>query len=357
MKKFILIAIILLTLGTSNIAHGAIPVAQESNYLVKVGNALVGKLATMDLGTSLRPFGALYAGALTISGITLSGAINAGDQNINNVGTLYVDADNNSGIGSWTDNTIDFISNGITYLKLNTNALTFQGSAPTITTITNKNLTLAPNGSGQTKIGDAGTCLSLATDNDDLCATDDVEVMDTLYTGGMTFADNRGDVPVWNYSVTNASASGTAQSYPILIDGQFIASFYSESDGAGGIQNKTVRVVALQSYGRNQEKQGTDVASATNTTLASDGNTFEITGTTKIDLISSVGWQEGSIVRLVCNESVTLDNGTATSGTNITMKLAGAGDFFCTADDVITLVLSSTTAGGQAWREVSRSVN
>jgi hypothetical protein len=108
-------------------------------------------------------------------------------------------------------------------------------------------------------------------------------------------------------------------------------------------------------YGRNLSMQGVDVASATNTTLSA-GNVFELTGTTKVDLISSVGWQEGSQIILVCNESVDIDHGTATSGTNITIMLAGASDFSCTANDTIGLVLSSTTAGGQAWREIFRSV-
>ena len=249
MKKIIAIAIILLTLAGENIAHGAIPVAQEPNYLLKIGNALVGKLATMDLGTSLRPFGALYAGALTISGITLSGALNAGDQNINNVGTMYVDADNNSGIGSNGDNDISFYVNGLRYLGFSGNNLQFLGGSPTLSTVSNTNLNLVPNGSGQTKVGDAGTCLSLATDNDDLCATDDVEVMDTLYTGGITMATNRGDVPWVDWSVTSSSADGTAQSLPFLIDGQFMMSLYSESDGAGSIDTKEVRTVSIRNYG------------------------------------------------------------------------------------------------------------
>lgn len=106
---------------------------------------------------------------------------------------------------------------------------------------------------------------------------------------------------------------------------------------------------------RLQEAQGTDVASATNITLPSDGNTFELTGTTKVDLISNVGWQEGSEITLICNESVTIDHGTATSSTNVTILLAGAGDFGCTANDNFTLKLQSTTATGQFWGETSRT--
>lgn len=109
--------------------------------------------------------------------------------------------------------------------------------------------------------------------------------------------------------------------------------------------------------GRVLRAQGADVASATNLTLGTDGNSFELTGTTKVDLISNVNWTEGSTVTLIANESVVIDHGTATSGTNIQIKLSGAVDYSMTADDTLTLILSSTTAGGQVWREVGRSVN
>jgi len=98
-----------------------------------------------------------------------------------------------------------------------------------------------------------------------------------------------------------------------------------------------------------------DLASATNLTLGTDGNVFELTGTTKVDLISNVSYQEGAMITLIANESVVIDHGTATSGTNITIMLAGAADYSMTADDTLTLVLSSTTAGGQAWREIART--
>ncbi len=108
---------------------------------------------------------------------------------------------------------------------------------------------------------------------------------------------------------------------------------------------------------RFSETQGTDVASTTNLLLPTDGNAFEVTGTTKIDLISNIGWQEGSTITLICNESVTIDDGTATASTNITIALAGSGDFGCTAQDILVLKLLSTTADGQAWIEQTRSAN
>lgn len=112
----------------------------------------------------------------------------------------------------------------------------------------------------------------------------------------------------------------------------------------------------LKMSSRFQTVQGTDAASATNLTLTNDGNVFELTGTTKVDLISKVNWQEGSTIVLIANESVVIDHGTATSGNNVQIRLAGAVDYSMTAGDTLTLCLSSTTAEGQAWRELARTV-
>jgi len=109
--------------------------------------------------------------------------------------------------------------------------------------------------------------------------------------------------------------------------------------------------------GRLRTGQGADVASATNLTLGTDGNTFEITGTTKIDLIDSTDWGNGDEITLIFNESVTVDDGTATSSNNVTIALAGGADFNATTDDVLKLILSENTSAGQAWRECFRSVN
>ena len=101
--------------------------------------------------------------------------------------------------------------------------------------------------------------------------------------------------------------------------------------------------------------QGADVASAS-TIAVSNGNVFELTGTTAVTLITSTNWQNGSTIILIANENVTITHGTATSGSDITIMLAGAANFAMTANDTLTLVLSSTTAGGVAWREVCRTV-
>jgi hypothetical protein len=112
----------------------------------------------------------------------------------------------------------------------------------------------------------------------------------------------------------------------------------------------------LKVHARMEENQGADVASANDLTLGLDGNTFEITGTTQINLINNSSWSNGSIIHLVFTSTPLIKNGQTTSGSNITILLAGASDFSATAGDVLTLVLSEV-GGTQAWREISRSVN
>ncbi len=102
-------------------------------------------------------------------------------------------------------------------------------------------------------------------------------------------------------------------------------------------------------------KQGTDIASASTIVIPRDGNVFELTGTTAVNLITTTGYQDGFQITLIANENVTINHGTATSGANVTILLSAAGNFAMTANDTLTLVLSSTTAGGQAWREVART--
>ena len=107
--------------------------------------------------------------------------------------------------------------------------------------------------------------------------------------------------------------------------------------------------------GRLKANQGADVASANNLALGTDGNVFEITGTTQINLISNVSWKNGSQITLLFTSTPTVKHNQATSGTNITIQLAGAADFVATAGDTLTLVLCEI-GGTQAWREISRAV-
>jgi len=108
---------------------------------------------------------------------------------------------------------------------------------------------------------------------------------------------------------------------------------------------------------RSLSKQGADVASVAGAiSLGSDGTSFEITGTNAITLISNTVWANGSEVTLLFTSTATLTDGTANSGTDIGMELAGNVNFVASAGATITIILSEI-GGTQRWREKARSVN
>lgn len=162
------------------------------------------------------------------------------------------------------------------------------------------------------------------------------------------------------FSIVDAGLSfGKATDFSMLDDNGSALAFkegantYMLFDTRNGIENIFVNK-PLKMNNRFLGLQGADVASQSTIALG-DGNSFELTGTTAVNLITSTGWQDGSIVTLVANENVTINHGTATSGADITILLAGSLAFSMTANDTLTLILCSTTAGGQAWREICRT--
>lgn len=108
---------------------------------------------------------------------------------------------------------------------------------------------------------------------------------------------------------------------------------------------------------RNAEVQGADVASVAGAiAVGNDGNAFEITGTNAITLISNLNWQNGAVITLAFTSTATLTDGTANSGTDIGMELAGNTNFVASAGATLTLRLLEI-GGTQRWREIARSVN
>lgn len=103
---------------------------------------------------------------------------------------------------------------------------------------------------------------------------------------------------------------------------------------------------------RHQGKKGADVASGGTVTLGTDGNYFDITGTTAIDYITTTDWQAGSIVVLQFDGSVTVNHNTGTVPTNTApILLSGSVNFAATANDTLMLAYD-----GANWREVSRTI-
>ncbi len=156
-------------------------------------------------------------------------------------------------------------------------------------------------------------------------------------------------------TTSSTPASGFTNIYP-KSDGLF----YSKDDA--GVETMASNYgLALSTTGglwsiRNSDKQGADVASVAGAiALGTDGNAFEITGTNAITLISNVNWQNGAVVTLVFTSTASLTDGTANSGTDIGMELAGNANFTGSAGATLSLRLLEV-GGTQRWREISRSV-
>lgn len=129
---------------------------------------------------------------------------------------------------------------------------------------------------------------------------------------------------------------------------------YAISGVSSGTTNEIIYLEGdkrVRFNGRAEETQGADIASATTISLGYDGNTFEITGTSAVEQISNIGWQNGSRVTLFLTSACSFDGGTANSGTDIGLKMnGGAGSQ--TGPGVLTLVLGEI-GGDQKWRETS----
>lgn len=100
------------------------------------------------------------------------------------------------------------------------------------------------------------------------------------------------------------------------------------------------------------ESQGDDIASANNLILDSalNGNVYVITGTTQMNLIEDLDWQDGSKVTLQFAGVLIISHGAAASGDFKPIYLAKGSDYTTTAGDTFTFVLIN----GEWW-EVSNT--
>ncbi|TWI80520.1 hypothetical protein IQ13_3198 [Lacibacter cauensis] len=140
--------------------------------------------------------------------------------------------------------------------------------------------------------------------------------------------------------------------------GKFI--FQTWAPAASGTTQQTVARTELTierqritlGASRFQITQGTDVASANDLTLPNDGNDFRVTGTTQINAITTINWQNGSEITLLFTGSLTVKNNTAGGAGTAVIKLEGGVDFAATADDILKLKLVSGV-----WYQVGKSIN
>lgn len=159
----------------------------------------------------------------------------------------------------------------------------------------------------------------------------------SIVDAGISFATKATDILIFTNNGSSLAIKDGATTYLLF-------------DTRTGIENIFVNM-PFKMNSRYLGKQGSAVASASTIALGTDGNVFELTGTTAVNLITATGWQDGSEIILIANENVIINHGAATSGSDVTILLAGGVNFSMSANDTLTLVLSTTTAGGQAWRE------
>lgn len=119
-----------------------------------------------------------------------------------------------------------------------------------------------------------------------------------------------------------------------------------------GVRRVTVNSTGVTFANRARWAKGADVASGGTLTLGSDGNSFDITGTTAIDYITTTNWTAGSIVVLQFDASVSVNhNSGSVPADTAAIHLAGAANLSATAGDTLTLWYDGTV-----WREIARTV-
>jgi hypothetical protein len=98
--------------------------------------------------------------------------------------------------------------------------------------------------------------------------------------------------------------------------------------------------------------KGTDIASATNITIGTSGNTFDVTGTTTIQHFDNANWVVGSVISLHFDGAVTLTNNAGgLSGNQANILLSGDTNFTTATGDILTFLLHDSTN----WQEISRN--
>lgn len=155
--------------------------------------------------------------------------------------------------------------------------------------------------------------------------------------------------------VTEAGGTGSVREFEIGYSGGSWrygqSAYYPAADDLLSLGLPASRVKHVYAI-RVLSAQGADVVAANNLALGVDGNCFNITGNTQINLITGTNWSAGAEVTLLFAGTPTVKHGQATSGANLQILLAGATDFVASANDVLTLVLWSDNI----WREKSRTV-
>ena len=154
-------------------------------------------------------------------------------------------------------------------------------------------------------------------------------------------------------TIVNDTAASTTYGFYSDINKPTSATAYQLHMGGTADSLFAGRLIMSGSNARLLQAQGAAVASANNLALGADGNRFQISGTTQINLIDNSNWQGGAIVVLHFQGAVTVKHNQAASGNNKPIMLSGAADMSATADDQLVLQYDSTAS---KWYEISRAV-
>ena len=159
---------------------------------------------------------------------------------------------------------------------------------------------------------------------------------------GVVNASGGGSGSVVHNDTTGKQGGGGTEFYHL------IASVYNAVSAVSG----ALTLLGLTiSSGRVQQAQGAAVASANSLTLGTDGNYFQITGATQINLLDSTSWQGGSEVTLLFVSNPLVKHNQVASGAFKPIFLQGAADFTTAAKNSLTLKYDSTDS---TWYEQSR---
>lgn len=103
---------------------------------------------------------------------------------------------------------------------------------------------------------------------------------------------------------------------------------------------------------RFSEAYGSNVSSANNLILPYNGNTFNVTGSTQINAITTYAWQSGSIIRLKFAEVLTVKDNTSGGAGTAPIQLSGNQDYTTVAGDILQLQYD-----GSEWSEIGRFIS
>ncbi len=167
----------------------------------------------------------------------------------------------------------------------------------------------------------------------------------------------------WSWNMANGGVQVAGISYSagglLVLRGDSIAGVRFQF-GASTAYGQFDSVVGLTTTGVPiQESQGAAITAASTITPATQtpngGNVFVVTGTTTVNLIGSVNWNNGAEIVLLNTGALTYAHNQAPSGSNYPLMLAGSTNATPAVNTRITL-RKINVSGTVSWWETARVV-